>query len=78
MRLYELFPSANGGTLRALVASFTTTQTQLRLPPGFLVTGKTYMMQLRAFYVPGANPDVPFLDGPSVHYATALTSKFQP
>jgi hypothetical protein len=78
VRLYELSATSSGGTTRASRGTFTTAQTQFRLPPGLLAAGKTYMLQLYAYYAPGSNPDLPYMDGPSVHYAVAFSSKFQP
>lgn len=78
VRLYELYATATGGTSRTFVGTFYTTQTQFRLPPGFLVSGKSYMLQLYAVYEPGSNPDVPFISGPSYHYSMAFSGRFQP
>ncbi|PTL80461.1 hypothetical protein DAT35_27890 [Vitiosangium sp. GDMCC 1.1324] len=78
VRLYVLSASATGGTTRTQVGYFLTSQTQFRVPPGFLVAGKTYYLQINAQYMPGSSPDLPFMAGPSFHYASALTSSFQP
>ena len=78
VRLYELQVTATNGTARVSRGSFTTTDTQFRLPPGLLVAGKPYMLQLYAYYEPGRNPAQPYMGGPSVHYAAAFSSKFQP
>lgn len=78
VRLYELLATSSGGTTRASRGSFTTTQTQLRVPPGFIVSGKAYMFQVYAYYEPGYNPNLPYMNSPSVHYAMAVTSRFQP
>src|SRR5262249_18768428 len=55
VRIYELLATSSGGTTRVSRGSFSTTQTQLRLLPGFLVAGKTYMLQLSAYYDAGYN-----------------------
>ncbi|QRK04624.1 hypothetical protein JQX13_30780 [Archangium violaceum] len=78
VRLYELAATSTGGTSRRQVGFFYTTQTQFRPPPGFLVSGRTYMILLYAYSMPGANPDLPFVNGPSYHYASAFTGTFQP
>ncbi|WNG45701.1 hypothetical protein F0U60_17505 [Archangium minus] len=78
VRLYELAASSSGGTSRRQVGFFYTTQTQFRPPPGFLVSGKTYMIMLYAYSMPGTNPELPFMYGPSYHYASAFTGTFQP
>jgi hypothetical protein len=78
VRVYEIFPSATGGTSRLSVASLLTSQTQLRLPPNLLVAGKTYFLQLTAYYTPGTDPNAPYLYKSEYHYATTLTGQFQP
>ncbi len=78
LRLYELVVSPTGGTTRLQVAHFTTTQTQLQLPPGVLLTGKLYYFQLSAIFSPGYDPTMPNRTGPDSDYVTALSGKFQP
>lgn len=78
VRLYELSASSTGGTTRTLRGTFTTTQTQFRLLPGMLVAGKSYMLQLYAYSEPGSNPNQPYMNVPTVHYAVAYSSRFQP
>lgn len=78
VRLYELAATSSGGTSRTSRGSFTTTNTQFRLPPGLLVAGKNYMLQLYAYYEPGYNPNQPYMNVPTLHYAVAFSSSFQP
>ncbi len=78
LRLYELVVTATGGTGRIQVANLSTTQTQLQLPPGLLLTGKLYYFQLSAIFAPGYDPTMPNRSGPDYDYVTALSGKFQP
>jgi len=78
LRLYELVVSPTGGTTRVQVANLSTTQTQLQLPPGLLLNGKLYYIQLGAIFAPGYDPTMPNRTGPDYDYVTALSGKFQP
>lgn len=75
-RLYEIYPTATGGTGRTVVGYFTTTDTQLWLPN--LVAGKTYFVLLYAYSSPGTSLDTPFMDKPDYHFASAFSAKFSP
>ena len=78
VRVYELVATSTGGTSRVSVASFSTPRTQLRLPPGLLVAGKTYFLQLTTISDPVFNPSTPYKYGPEYDYVTMLSGKFQP
>lgn len=75
-RLYEIYPTATGGTGRTLVGYFTTTDTQLRLPN--LVAGKTYFVLLYAYSSPGTSLDTPFMARPDYHFASVFSAQFSP
>jgi hypothetical protein len=78
LRVYELVATATGGTSRVTVANLSTPQTQLRLPPGLLVAGKTYFFQFNTIAMPGFDPNMPYKSGSEYDYVTTLTGKFQP
>jgi hypothetical protein len=78
LRMYELFATSTGSTSRLQVASLTTTQTQVRLPPGMLAAGKTYYVEVRALSQPAADPARPFILGPNYFVAMAVTGGFRP
>jgi hypothetical protein len=63
---------------RVTQASINTTQTQLRIPPGQLLPGETYFLQVYAYHEPGFDITRPYQGSAVSHYATALTGKFQP
>lgn len=71
VRLHRFTASSTGSTSRVTLATFNTTEPQLRLPPNLLVAGPTYALQVYA-YAPSALP------GATSHYASALTSGFKP
>jgi hypothetical protein len=77
VRINRLYLSG-GFVQRVPQSSFTTTATQLRLPPGELQAGQTYFLQVYALYEPGYDSTRPYLGTPASHYATAVTGKFQP
>jgi hypothetical protein len=69
VRVYELFATASNTTSRLQVTSLSTTQTQVRLPPGLLVAGKTYYVQVNAVSQPS----------PATYsFAMAVTGRFEP
>jgi hypothetical protein len=69
VRVYELFATASNTTSRLPVTSLSTTQTQVRLPPGLLVAGKTYYVQVNAVSQPS----------PATYsFAMAVTGRFEP
>jgi acyl-CoA thioesterase FadM len=78
VRVYELVATSTGGTSRVSVAGFRTSQTQLRLPPGVLVAGKTYFLLFTTNFEPGYEPSTPYKYGPEADYVTMFTGKFQP
>ncbi len=78
VRLYELFATSTGGTSRLQVMSVTTAQAQVRLPPGVLVAGKTYYVQVSAVSQPSSDPNRPFINGPMYHFAMAVSGSFKP
>jgi len=78
VRVYELLATSTGGTSRLQVTLLTTTQTQVRLPPGVLTAGKYYYLQVSAAFEPMADPNRPYLRGPVYHTAMAVTGRFQP
>lgn len=78
VRVYELFATGDGGTSRLQVSSLTTTQTQVRLPPGLLVAGKSYHVQVNAVSQPAWDLARPFISGPMYHFAMAVTGRFEP
>ncbi|SET19649.1 hypothetical protein [Stigmatella erecta] len=78
LRLFELSANTSKRTIRTQVATFLTDQTQLRLPPGLLVQGKNYYLEITAVFSPGTVYSKPFLLSPTYHAAQAVTSRFQP
>lgn len=78
VRLYELFATATNSTSRLLVTSFTTAQTQVRLPPGVVVPGKFYYAEVDSVADPLANPNTPYIHGARYQFAMAVTGRFQP
>ena len=78
VRLYELFATSTGSTSRLQVTGVTTTQTQLRLPPGVLVPGKSYYFEVSAVAQPSVDPNKPYLNGPVYQLAMAVTGRFEP
>lgn len=78
VRVYELSATSTGSTTRLQVTNLTTTQTQLRLPPGVLAFGKHYYIQMQAVFQPGADPGRPYQGRPVYHTAMAVTGRFQP
>jgi hypothetical protein len=77
VRLNRLFLSG-GLVQRVTQASFYTPQTQLRIPPGLLLPGETYFLQVYAYSEPGYDNTKPYLGTATSHFATALTGKLQP
>ncbi|WP_263452039.1 PKD domain-containing protein [Hyalangium gracile] len=78
LRLYELVITSSGGTNRLQLTNLTTTQTQLRLPPGLVVQGKSYYLQVTAIFDPVSDPNKPYMSGPVHHTAMAVTGRFKP
>jgi hypothetical protein len=78
LRLYELFATSSGATSRLQLTTFTTAQTQLRLPPGVLTPGKSYYLQVTAVSQPGMDPNKPSMKMPVYHSAMAVTGRFKP
>ena len=78
VRVYELFATSTGATSRLPVTTLTTTQLQVRLPPGVLVAGKHYYLQISAIHQPGTDPGRPYFGSPVYHSAMAVTGRFQP
>jgi hypothetical protein len=78
VRVYELLATGDGGTTRLPVSTLTTAQTQVRLPPGLLVAGKFYYVQVNAVSQPASDPNRPFVSGPMYHFAMAVTGRFEP
>ncbi|ATB31214.1 PKD domain-containing protein [Melittangium boletus] len=77
LRLYRLYLSGNT-VLRQYVASLYTPLTQLRLPPGLLIPGERYFLQVAAYYEPNGNPNNPFRDSSISHMASTFTGTFTP
>ncbi|HYO52928.1 hypothetical protein [Archangium sp.] len=75
-RLYEVYPTSTGGTGRTLVGYYITTDTQFRLLN--LMAGKTYFVQLYAFYMPGTSLEKPYMYKPDYHFASVFSASFQP
>ena len=71
VRLHRFTATSTGSTSRVILATFTTTEPQLRLPPNLLVSGPTYALQVYAYAAPTTN-------AVTSHYASALTSGFKP
>ncbi|HYI02763.1 PKD domain-containing protein [Hyalangium sp.] len=78
VRVYELFATGTGVTSRLQVTVLTTTQTQVRLPPGVLTAGKYYHLQVTAVFQPASDPSRPYMSGPVYHTAMGVTGRFQP
>ncbi|WP_164011957.1 fibronectin type III domain-containing protein [Pyxidicoccus trucidator] len=78
VRLYRLSVSGTNGTLRSLMRSFITTDPQLRLPPGLLIPGRHYHLQVQANRRVGGDVSSPNLDAPWSSNAPAFTGRFQP
>jgi hypothetical protein len=72
VRVYRFTATSSGSTTRTLVGTLNTTETQLRLPPNFLVaTGNSiFAIQVYAYSEPH--------NGTANHYASVLTSGFTP
>ena len=49
-----------GATVATIDGMFTTTSTSLKIPPGFIKAGETYMIAVRAQSTPGYDPAKPF------------------
>jgi hypothetical protein len=78
VRVYQLFATSTGSTSRLQVAGFTTPQTQLRLPPGVLVPGKHYYLQISSNSQSLSDPSKPNMLGTVYHSSSAVTGRFQP
>lgn len=78
VQLFELHATSSGDTARVFKGSFYTPQTQLRLPSGILVAGKSYFVQMTAYDIPALRPEAPFLTGPDYRSAARFSGVFQP
>ncbi|KFE64659.1 PKD domain-containing protein [Hyalangium minutum] len=78
VRVYELYATSTGSTSRVTVTNLATDQTQLRMPPGVLVPGKHYHLQVSALFEQGTDPGRPYMLRPVYHTAMAVTGRFQP
>ena len=77
LRLYRLYLS--GSTLqRQYAAALYTQQTQLLMPPGILIPGEHYFLQVEAHYEPNGDPNNPFRDSAISHLASTFTGTFTP
>lgn len=78
VRVYELLATGSGTTTRLQLTTLTTTQTQLRLPPGILTMGKHYYVQVLAIHEPAWDANKPYLHGPLYQLAMASSGRFAP
>ncbi|MFP2932525.1 Ig-like domain-containing protein [Pyxidicoccus sp. 3LG] len=79
VRLYRLSASSStNATLRTQLGFFNTTGTQLRLPPGLLVAGRHYYLEVAADLRTGGDVSSPALDAPWSATASSFTGRFQP
>jgi len=78
VRVYRFSATSSGGTSRARLGTFRTTQTELRLPPDLLVSGSTYALEVSADMESPYDLSRPYLGGSTRYFASALTSGFKP
>ena len=72
VRVYRFTATSSGSTTRTLVGTLNTTETQLRLPPNFLVATGNSIFAIQVYAYSELH------NGIANHYASALTSGFTP
>jgi len=76
--IYQVSASS-GATVSTRVATWSTLNTQVALPPGLLVSGNTYYARITALASPLAySPNAPFRQANTYAYASTLTALFSP
>jgi len=76
--VYQL-SNVSGSTQVLGVASLSTQQPSLRIPPGLLSSGQTYVFAVTAYYIPGLNfAKTPYYMGPTTAAAGVISGMMQP
>lgn len=75
--VYRLI-NQGGATVATVSGTFAVTGTSVKIPPGFIHTGESYMLGLRAQIIPGYDPGKPFATPQRYEMADTITDILTP